>query len=133
MNVTSTDQNGFDITTQRCRNVNNILKRVGDRWSMLIVMVLASKSFRFNELQRRIPDISQRMLSLTLRGLERDGLVNRQVTPSVPPRVDYSLTELGQSLCGPMTRLGYWVVENSPQILQAQAVFDQQGQDATRP
>ncbi len=79
----------------QCTAVNDILARVGDKWSVRVVMGLADGSRRFNELRRDIPGISQRMLTRTLRGLERDGLVSRTVTPSVPPRVDYALTALG--------------------------------------
>ena len=81
----------------QCTAVNDILARVGDKWSVRVVMGLADGSRRFNELRRDIPGISQRMLTRTLRGLERDGLVSRTVTPSVPPRVDYALTALGRS------------------------------------
>ena len=84
----------YAVSDTACRNVGEVLKRVGDRWSMLIVMMLAAQPRRFNELRRDIPEISQRMLALTLRGLERDGLVSRTVTSSIPPRVDYALTEL---------------------------------------
>jgi DNA-binding HxlR family transcriptional regulator len=130
MDVTGLAPGELSITTQRCRNVSDILKRVGDRWSMLIVIILASRSRRFNELRRDIPEISQRMLSLTLRGLERDGLVSRTVTPSIPPRVDYALTDLGNSLCVPMAQLGEWVMANSTTIVMAQAAFDQRERDA---
>ena len=91
-----------------CSTVAPVLTRVGDKWSMLIVMMLGDGPVRFNELKRRIDGISQRMLSLTLRNLERDGLVSRTVTPSVPVRVDYALTDLGRSLAGPVRELGAW-------------------------
>ena len=81
----------------QCTAVNDILARVGDKWSVRVVMALTEESRRFNELRREIPGISQRMLTRTLRGLERDGLVSRAVTPTVPPRVDYALTALGKS------------------------------------
>ena len=90
----------------QCSAVNDILARVGDKWSVRVVMALADGSRRFNQLRRDIPGISQRMLTRTLRGLERDGLVSRKVTPSVPPRVDYALTPLGTSLCTAMCRAG---------------------------
>lgn len=91
-----------------CTTVAPVLARVGDKWSMLIVMMLGDGPVRFNELKRRIDGISQRMLSLTLRNLERDGLVSRTVTPSVPVRVDYALTDLGRSLAAPVRELGDW-------------------------
>lgn len=108
----------------QCTAVNAILARVGDKWSVRVVMSLAEGSQRFNELRRGIPGISQRMLTRTLRGLERDGLVKRTVTPSVPPRVDYELTALGISLCGPVARLGNWAIANIGAVQSARAEFD---------
>ena len=107
-----------------CKNVAPVLNRVGDKWSMLIVMILAGGSRRFSELKREIDGISQRMLTLTLRGLERDGLVTRTVTPSIPPRVDYELTELGASLREPVQALGAWAIEHISCIRAAQDRFD---------
>src|SRR3954452_21387330 len=78
-----------------CRTISTLLSRIGDKWTVLVVSTLGEGSKRFNELRREIPSVSQRMLTLTLRNLERDGLVNRTVTPSIPPRVDYELTSLG--------------------------------------
>ena len=107
-----------------CRAIAPILARIGDKWSILIVMTLARGPRRFNELKRQIDGISQRMLTLTLRGLERDGLLTRTVFPAVPPRVDYELTELGCSLCEPVIRLGNWASEHLQQIEQSREVFD---------
>jgi DNA-binding HxlR family transcriptional regulator len=107
-----------------CRNVAPVLNRVGDKWSMLIVMILSDGSKRFSELKRSIDGISQRMLTLTLRGLERDGLVSRTVTPTIPPRVDYELTELGCSLREPIRALGDWAIEHIACIRAAQERFD---------
>ena len=107
-----------------CRAISEILNRVGDKWSVLIVGTLADGSKRFNELRREIPSISQRMLTLTLRGLERDGLVNRTVTPTIPPRVDYELTGLGRSLRGPVTALADWALANIEAVHEAQHRFD---------
>ena len=112
----------------QCTAVNDILARVGDKWSVRTVMALADGPRRFNELRRDIPAISQRMLTRTLRGLERDGLVDRTVTPSVPPRVDYALSALGASLCGPVARLSEWAVTNIGKVEAARAVYDA-GQD----
>ncbi|MBB3763164.1 winged helix-turn-helix transcriptional regulator [Sphingomicrobium lutaoense] len=107
-----------------CANVAPVLNRVGDKWSMLIVMVLATGSRRFNELKREIDGISQRMLTRSLRGLERDGLVSRTVTPTIPPRVDYELTELGHSLRLPVKALGDWAIEHIDCIREAQKRYD---------
>ena len=107
-----------------CQSVNTILSRVGDKWSVLIVMMLADGPRRFNELKRMVGGISQRMLTLTLRGLERDGLVTRTMYPTIPPRVDYELTELGHSLRVPVDALGSWAFAHMPVIQQARADFD---------
>ncbi len=88
-----------------CRTISTLLARIGDKWTVLVVQTLGEGPKRFNELRREIPSVSQRMLTLTLRNLERDGLVNRTVTPSIPPRVDYELTELGHSLQKPICGL----------------------------
>lgn len=118
------DVTGGDHVAVRCRAVNDILARVGDKWSMQVVMTLADGPVRFNELRRAIDGISQRMLTRTLRALERDGLVWRAVTPSVPPRVDYSLTDLGRSLREPVLALGSWAMANRETIEAARAEFD---------
>lgn len=107
-----------------CRAVADILARIGDKWSVLIVMLLADGPRRFNELKRMVGGISQRMLTLSLRGLERDGLVTRTVFPTVPPRVDYALTTLGQSLRVPVQALGSWAFEHQPVIARARHAFD---------
>jgi DNA-binding HxlR family transcriptional regulator len=107
-----------------CRKVSQVLARVGDKWSVLIVMLLGGGSRRFNEIKRMVGGISQRMLTLTLRGLERDGLVTRTVTPTIPPRVDYELTDLGHSLLVPVRALGGWAVANMAQIDAARERFD---------
>ena len=86
-----------------CKNVAPVLNRVGDKWSMLIVMILSNGARRFSELKREIDGISQRMLTLSLRGLERDGLVTRTVTPTIPPRVDYELTDSVDALLRDLT------------------------------
>ena len=107
-----------------CRAVSEVLDRVGDKWSVLVVATLGDGPKRFNELRRAIASISQRMLTLTLRGLERDGLVTRTMFPTIPPRVDYALTELGCSLLTPVNALGAWARQNRPKIQQARAQFD---------
>ena len=108
----------------QCRGVTGVLQRVGDKWSMLTINALADGPRRFSELRRSIEGISQRMLTLTLRGLERDGLVTRTVTPSIPPRVDYELTQLGQSLQQPVGELARWAVDHLTVIQSAQQRFD---------
>ena len=107
-----------------CRTISTLLARIGDKWTVLVVQTLGDGSRRFNELRREIPSVSQRMLTLTLRNLERDGLVNRTVTPTIPPRVDYELTALGKSLQKPICHLATWAMDNVEQIHAAQARFD---------
>ena len=110
--------------TADCRAVSSVLARVGDKWSVLIVNLLGDGPKRFNEIKRMVGGISQRMLTLTLRGLERDGLVTRTVFPTVPPRVDYQLTELGRSLWAPVEALGAWAQQNQNEIAAARQAFD---------
>jgi DNA-binding HxlR family transcriptional regulator len=113
-----------DPTNSVCRTIGGLLSRIGDKWTVLVVQTLGEGPKRFNELRREIPSVSQRMLTLTLRNLERDGLVNRTVTPSIPPRVDYELTELGESLRKPICGLASWAMDNVEAIHSAQARFD---------
>lgn len=107
-----------------CRAVSEVLARVGDKWTVLVVATLGDGPRRFNELRRALGSISQRMLTLTLRGLERDGLVTRTVHATVPPRVDYELTRLGRSLLEPVSALGTWARRNRPAIHSARQRFD---------
>ena len=107
-----------------CRAISDVLARVGDKWSVLVVSRLGSGAMRFNELRRSIGGISQRMLTLTLRGLERDGLVTRTVFPTIPPRVDYALTPLGRDLLQPVSALGEWATRNQAKIARAREKFD---------
>ena len=118
-----------DPTNPVCRTISTLLSRIGDKWTVLVVSTLASGSKRFNELRREIPSVSQRMLTLTLRNLERDGLVSRTVTPSIPPRVDYELTDLGRSLVAPLHALELWALEHVEDIHTAHTRFDAE-QDA---
>ena len=113
-----------DPTNPVCRTISTLLSRIGDKWTVLVVTTLAGGTKRFNELRREIPSVSQRMLTLTLRNLERDGLVSRKVTPSIPPRVDYALTDLGRSLYEPLSGIERWALSNVEAIHQAQAQFD---------
>lgn len=111
-------------THESCTSVRSVLSRVGDKWSILVVMALSGGPRRFSELQRSTEGISQRMLTLTLRGLERDGFVTRTVFPTIPPRVEYALTPMGESLREPVNALGNWVYGNLPEIAAARERFD---------
>jgi DNA-binding HxlR family transcriptional regulator len=109
---------------EECRQVSEVLQRIGDKWTVLVVGELGGGPKRFSEIRRSLGSISQRMLTLTLRGLERDGLVTRTVFPTVPPRVDYELTKLGRSLLEPVNELGRWARQNQPVIQEARQKFD---------
>ncbi|MGI4745951.1 MAG: winged helix-turn-helix transcriptional regulator [Janthinobacterium lividum] len=111
-------------TTARCSAANSILARIGDKWSVLVVMSLADDTYRFNELKRLVDGISQRMLTLTLRGLERDGLVERTFYPTIPPKVSYALTELGRSLREPVGALGQWAIEHRGTVERSRQLYD---------
>ncbi len=104
--------------------IRDVLDRVGDKWSMLAILHLGTaESLRFNELRKRITGISQRMLTVTLRSLETDGLVSRAVYAEVPPRVEYRLTALGQSLLVAVVELGNWAATHAPAVAQARRAF----------
>src|SRR5271163_4907019 len=105
-----------DHRSTDCRAVSSVLARVGDKWSVLIIVLLSDGPRRFNEIKRMVGGISQRMLTLTLRGLERDGLVTRTVFPTIPPRVDYELTDLGRSLQTPVQSLNAWAMTHIADI-----------------
>lgn len=107
-----------------CRTVSSVLARVGDKWSVLVVMTLRGQPRRFNELKRAVGGISQQMLTRTLKGLERDGLVTRTVHPTVPPQVEYRLTDLGHSLAEPVRQLGEWAFSNLPAIYENRERYD---------
>jgi DNA-binding HxlR family transcriptional regulator len=113
---------------EECRAVGEVLARVGDKWTVLVVSTLGERPMRFNELRRALGSISQRMLTLTVRALERDGLVTRTVFATVPPRVDYELTKLGRSLLEPVTALALWARRNRAGIEDARHRFDAAGQ-----
>ncbi|MEU7973574.1 helix-turn-helix domain-containing protein [Micromonospora sp. NPDC049089] len=106
------------------RAIRGILNRIGDKWSLLVVATLDGERMRFSELQQRIPGVSQRMLTRTLRHLERDGLVSRHVFAEVPPRVEYQLTDTGRTLIGPAVTLAEWAVEHNPDIERNQHTYD---------
>jgi DNA-binding HxlR family transcriptional regulator len=107
-----------------CVVVREILDRVGDKWSVLVIALLGERGQRFSELRRAIEGISQRMLTLTLRQLERDGLVSRTVHATVPPRVDYALTPLGESVLEPLTALMGWAQEHGTDVAEARRQYE---------
>lgn len=109
--------------------VSDVLARVGSKWTILVIATLGQGPRRFSELKRGIDGISQRMLTLTVRGLERDGFVSRTVTPSIPPRVDYELTVLGRSLLEPVKALGEWAIANRTTVDAARQSFDANGSE----
>ncbi len=115
-----------------CRAVSEVLSRVGDKWTVLVVSTLGEGPKRFNELRKALGSISQRMLTLTLRALERDGLVTRTVFPTIPPRVDYELTKLGRSLLEPVSELGAWARRNRAAIVEARRKFDVAATESAR-
>ncbi|MBJ6765666.1 helix-turn-helix transcriptional regulator [Myxococcaceae bacterium JPH2] len=112
-----------------CAATREVLTRVGDKWSVLVIVNLGAGTLRFSDLKRALDGISQRMLTLTLRGLERDGLVLRTVLPTNPPRVDYALTNLGRTLLEPVTVLALWAERNCPEVQRAREAFDRAAKD----
>jgi DNA-binding HxlR family transcriptional regulator len=110
----------------KCLAVREVLNRVGDKWSVQVVGLLGDGKKRFSELRRSIEGISQRMLALTLKGLERDGLITRTMYPTIPPRVEYELTKLGRSLLTPITELGDWSGRNREKMQIARNQYDAQ-------
>jgi len=110
--------------TEDCRAVSAVLQRVGDKWTILVVQRLGGGPKRFNELRNEVGGISQKMLTTTLRSLERDGFVTRTVFPTIPPRVDYELTDLGRELQVPVNALGEWARANIGRINAAREKFD---------
>ena len=108
------------------RRVGRVLTRVGDKWSVMVIVYIQDGPRRFNVIKRGIEGISQQMLTRTLRGLERDGFVTRTIMPTSPPQVEYALTGLGQSLSTPVIALGQWACEHIDQVDEAQRQFDDQ-------
>lgn len=115
-----------DLFHEECPKVSRVLARLGDKWTVLIVVLLRERAFRFNEIKRAVSGISQQMLTRTLRNLERDGLVSRTIYPTSPPQVEYALTELDRSLSMPVLALGEWAKANLHAIDEAQARFDRE-------
>ncbi|MGN7974442.1 winged helix-turn-helix transcriptional regulator [Serratia sp. 22264] len=125
---------GFTTATNGhfyCNAVLTTLTRIGDKWSILIIMQLADGPLRFNALKRAVGDITQRMLTRALRQLERDGMVIRSVFPTIPPQVEYQLTDLGRSLLEPLIILATWVIENQSNVEVARQEFDKKGESET--
>src|SRR5579859_4207065 len=114
----------LDPASADCRAVSGVLQRIGDKWTVLIVALLGDGPKRFSEIKRMVGGISQRMLTLTLRGLERDGLLTRTIFPTIPPRVDYELTRMGRSLRAAVEPLGLWAQTHVPAIHKARERFD---------
>ena len=115
-----------------CYKVSRILARIGEKWSMLVVMLLRDGPRRFNDIKRNTTGISQQMLTRTLRGLERDGMVTRTIFPTSPPQVEYNLTALGRSMSEPVLTFGRWVQEHLSKIDAARERFDQRAQAAAK-
>jgi DNA-binding HxlR family transcriptional regulator len=116
-----------------CGSMADILNRIGDKWSVMVVGHLTKKTMRFNELRHAIGGISQRMLTLTLRNLERDGLVTRTVFPEIPPRVEYQLTELGRTLTNPLDMLWIWAAKHGADVRAAREAYDHAHAPADEP
>lgn len=112
-----------DTPIDRCP-VRQVLSDVGDKWSLLVLFALSDGSRRFSELRRDVPDVSQKMMTQTLRKLERNGLLTRIVTPTTPPRVDYEATELGHSLIAQIAPLARWAAQHLDRIDTARQDFD---------
>ena len=123
MSHTASTDGRFDVLAAACPT-RQVVNRIGDRWSLLVLYALEGGTLRFQELRRAVDGVSQKMLTQTLRLLERDGLVRREVFPSVPPRVEYSLTPLGQSLSGRVAAIREWAYDNMEAIVSARDEFD---------
>lgn len=109
----------------RCRMIDEVLSLIGDKWSIYVVVMLGQGKRRFSELKREVDGISQKMLTVTLRGLERDGYVTRTAYATIPPRVEYELTELGQDLLVPVRALGDWANRNESRVVGARIRYDE--------
>ena len=123
MSATHSSVRKIDTSHEDCQAVTETLDRIGDKWTVMVVGVLEQGPLRYNEIRRAIDGISQRMLTLTLKELERDGLVTRTMYPTIPPRVDYELTQLGRNLMTPLRSLYDWAVKHRPAMLAARRKF----------
>ncbi|MCY0147965.1 helix-turn-helix transcriptional regulator [Hoeflea sp. G2-23] len=108
----------------QCQVANDVISLVGDKWSVLVISTLGQGRMRFSELKRAVEGISQKMLTTTLRGLERDGYLIRTAFATVPPRVDYELTALGTELLKPVSALGQWAITNHARVIEARRAYD---------
>ncbi|QQA41826.1 winged helix-turn-helix transcriptional regulator [Pelagovum pacificum] len=113
------------VEHSNCAVISDLLARTADKWTILVIRELGDGPIRFNELRRRVAPISQKMLSSTLKGLERDGFITRTVTPSVPPAVTYALTELGCGFLRPVQAMANWTMENADTITAAREAYDE--------
>jgi DNA-binding HxlR family transcriptional regulator len=111
----------------QCTRANDVISLIGDKWSVHVVMLLGRGKQRFSEIKRSVDGVSQKMLTTTLRGLERDGYVRRTVFPTIPPKVEYELTALGEELLVPLGALGAWAIENHDRVVRARAAYDARG------
>ena len=110
-----------------CRMANDVISLVGDKWSVLVVVLLGQGTKRFTEIKTSVEGVSQKMLTVTLRGLERDGYVKRTIYPTIPPKVEYELTDLGRELLVPLRALGTWAIANHARVQAARAAYDLRG------
>ncbi len=108
----------------QCQRANQVISLVGDKWSVQVVMLLGGGKMRFSDIKRAVDGVSQKMLTTTLRGLERDGYVTRTVFPTIPPKVEYELTPLGRELRVPLSELGAWAIANYARVVEARAAYD---------
>lgn len=122
----------FDVPEGACRDTASILERIGGKWTILVVVSLRDGPMRFTELKRLINTVSQKMLTTTLRGLERDGFITRTMTPTIPPRVDYELTQLGRDLLVPLDAIGRFAIERRRDVEDARFRFDGRAQTNPR-
>jgi DNA-binding HxlR family transcriptional regulator len=112
-----------EVQDHDCRPVGEILHQIGGKWTVLVINKLSDGPMRFSEIKRTVGGISQKVLTSTLRELEMDGFVTRTVTPSIPPRVDYELTDLGRDLQRPLQALGQWALDNRGRVLEARRQY----------
>ena len=125
MSDTNKNVSDYDLAHEECRVIADILMCIGDKWTVMVVGALANGSRRYSEILKSVPSVSQRMLTLTLKNLERDGLVSRTQYPTIPPRVDYTLTKRGQTLVVPLHSLWLWAQQNRAALDESRREFDQ--------
>lgn len=131
--ASNSNEPDHDESDQKCIAIRDVLDRIGDKWSSLVIAELGPGTRRFNELRREVDGISQRMLTVTLRHLERDGLVTRRIYAEIPPRVEYTLTELGESLLKVVTEVVQWSMDHAWDLHRARADFDRSSASSDRP